>query len=919
MTKTALANPFILIDGSSWLHRAYHALPPFSNSKGVPTSAMLGMCNMLRRLLADYQPQRIAVVLDTGGETFRHRLDPNYKANRPPIPDELRLQYARVGELIEAMGLPLLGIRDVEADDVIGTLSRQAEAEQHNVLIVTSDKDLAQLVGPYVQLLDTMKNRVTDRAGVIEKFGVPPERIIDFLALVGDTSDNIPGVPKCGPKTAAKWLNEFGDLETLMRRADEVGGKVGEYLRASLEQLPKSQQLATVKCDVALPQPWDGYQRQDADLPALRALLLEFEFRRWLDELDSDAGASAAAPTHNATLHTDTAPVAPQPADNAPSDYRCIVDEAEFKQLLSALQAAELICLDCETDALDAHQAGLVGLSFAVAPGTAWYLPLRHDYMGAPRQLDFDAVIAALKPILEDPQRPKLGQHIKYDCEVLARHGIQVQGIAHDSMLESYVFNAVASRHDMDSLAATYLGRQTIKFEDVAGKGKHQLSFNQIELERAAPYAAEDADITLQLHQAIYPQLAAQAGPLEVYRDIEVPLIPVLTAIESHGVLIDAGLLATASREMAARMVALEAQAHEAAGGAFNLNSPVQLKAILFDQLGLPVISKTPKGQPSTNESVLEQLADEHALPRLILEWRGLAKLRSTYSERLPEQINPRTGRVHTSYHQAVAATGRLSSSDPNLQNIPVRSTEGRRIRQAFIAPPGYTIASIDYSQIELRLMAHFSQDQRLLQAFHEGQDIHRATASEVFGSALEDVSTEQRRAAKAINFGLIYGMSAFGLARQLGIAREEAAAYLKRFFERYPGVQQFMETTKAQAHERGYVETLAGRRLYLPMINDRNGQRRQAAERVAINAPLQGTAADLIKRAMIDVHYWLQQNAADAHMIMQVHDELVFELPSERAPELAEQLTQRMCNIARLSVPLEAEAGLGDNWDAAH
>ncbi len=917
--------PLILIDGSGWLYRAYHALPDFSNSKGEPTSAVFGMGNMLRKLLREYQPRRIAVVFDARGDTFRNEIYPEYKANRPPIPESLESQFPRIVQLLEAMGLPVLQVQGVEADDIIGTLATAATRAGCEVLIVTSDKDMAQLVDERVKLLDTMKDRVMDRRGVIEKFGVPPERIVDYLALMGDSSDNIPGVPKVGEKTAAKWLNEFGTLDALVQRAGEVSGKIGDNLRGALKQLPMARQLATISCDLKLSRAWDSLRPGQPDTAKLRALLAELEFKQWLRELDDPATRTLAAASPLPSREGARGRGGSEPAPNIPlaqhtdAHYHCVLDDAALTQLLSKLEAAELICFDTETDALDAHGARLVGLSFAVTPGEAWYVPLAHDYLGAPKQLPAEKVLSRLKPLLQDARKPKVGQHLKYDAEVLVRHGIEVQGIRYDTMLESYVLNATATRHDMDSLAEKYLGYKTVSFVDVAGKGKHQLSFNQIELDRATIYAGEDADITLRLHEMLYPLLSATPTLQKLFDEIEMPLVPVLTAMECHGVLLDLTLLRKISAELAARMDELRATAYREAGQEFNLNSPPQLQTLLFEKLQLPVIAKTPKGQPSTNEDVLEQLAEQHPLPRMILDYRAFTKLRSTYTEALPLQVNQRTGRVHTSYHQAVAATGRLSSADPNLQNIPIRTAEGRRIRQAFIAPEGYTLLSVDYSQIELRLMAHLSKDPRLQQAFHEGRDIHQATSAEVFGVPVEEVTSDQRRAAKAINFGLIYGMSAFGLGRQLAIGRNEAQEYIDRFFARYPGVRDFMEATKKQAREQGFVETLFGRRLYLPEINSRNPAQRQYAERTAINAPLQGTAADLIKLAMIDLHRWLAAEAPKAHMTMQVHDELVFELPGKTAEKLAPQIATRMCKVTQLAVPLQADYGLGANWDATH
>jgi DNA polymerase I len=905
--------PLILVDGSSWLFRAYHALPPLTNARGEPTGAVFGMYNMLKRLLKDYAPERFCVVFDPSGKTFREDWYPEYKANRGETPEDLKSQFPRVTELIQAMGLPVFAVDGVEADDVIGTLAQQARQQGLDVVIVTSDKDMAQLVDDHVHLLDTMKNRRMDPAGVVEKFGVKPEQIIDYLALMGDTSDNIPGVHGVGPKTAAKWLNEYGSLDALVAQADAIKGKAGENLRAALDHLPLSKRLTTIVCDVELPVPLDSLRPGERDEDAMAALFERLGFKperaaRAVEAVVPD-GEPAPAPAEPAA----------SPANAQPTAVRCITTEADFDALIAALEAAELICLDTETDALDAQQAGLVGLAFAVKAGEGWYLPLAHNYMGAPAQLPMEAVLQRLKPLLEDPRRPKLGQHLKYDLNVLRRHGISVQGVAHDTMLQSYVLDAAGHRHDMDTLAKRYLDHTTTTFSDIAGKGKAQLTFNQVALEQAAPYSAEDADITLRLHEALHPRLTAEPALDAVYRELEMPLVPVLADMEYHGVGVDVPLLRRISTELAQRMETLEKDCHEAAGQPFNLGSPKQLGAILFDQLGLRVVSKTPKGEPSTAEDVLEVLAEEHPLPRLILEWRSVSKLRSTYTETLPQMVNPKTGRIHTSYHQAVAATGRLSSSDPNLQNIPIRTDEGRRIRQAFVPAEGCSLLSIDYSQIELRLMAHFSGDEKLLGAFRAGQDIHRATAAEVFGVDLEAVSSEQRRAAKAINFGLIYGISAFGLARNIGVGRNEAAEIIERFFTRYPGVKAFMDGTREQARERGYVETLRGRRLYLPNINARNAAQRQYAERTAINAPLQGTAADLIKAAMLDVHAFLAREAPAVRMIMQVHDELVFEGPTDTLKALAQPLSERMCRSSALTVPLVAEPGLGDNWDASH
>ena len=936
------SRPLVLIDASGWLFRAYHALPPLTTPRGEHTGAVLGMANMLRRLLKDYAPEEIAVVFDAPGKTFRDEIYSEYKANRDATPEDLSMQFPMIAELVQAMGLPLLAIAGVEADDVIGTLASQADAAGKEVLIVTSDKDLAQLVNTRISLLDTMKNRRMDPAGVVEKFGVPPERIIDYLTLVGDTSDNIPGVPLVGPKTAAKWLVEHGSLDAIVSNAGQIKGKAGENLRASLGQIPMSRQLATIRCDVELPLRFDQLHPAAPDVDKLAGLYRRFEFRRLLEELESSAPPSAAAaPAPVAVAVVEAAIVAPGEAPAAATEEvstvapasgaaeppqqeskktrdELVVDEAAFAAMLEKLAAAEVICLDTETDALSAMQSGLVGLAFAVEQGHGWYVPVAHNYLGAPAQLPMQEVLRRLKPILEDPRKPKLGQHIKYDLNVLARHGIEVQGVAYDTMLESYVLDAAGNRHDMDTLADKYLGHSTIHFSDVAGKGKSQITFNQVSLDVASAYSAEDADITLRLHHVLYPRLCEVPALKQVFETIEMPLVPVLAGIERNGVKVDGPLLGRISAELAGRMDELQAQAWQQAEGEFNLGSPKQLQAILYDKLKLPVLGKTPKGEPSTAEDVLEELAAQHPLPRLILDWRAMQKLRSTYTDNLPREINPQTGRIHTSYHQAVAATGRLSSQDPNLQNIPVRTAEGRRIRQAFIAEPGNAVLSIDYSQIELRLMAHFSGDARLQDAFAKGLDIHQATAAEVFGIPLEEVG-EQRRAAKAINFGLIYGMSAFGLARQLAIGRGEAQDYIDRFFARYPGVKQFMDSTREQAKTRGYVETLYGRRLYLPNILSRNAAQRQYAERTAINAPLQGTAADLIKLAMIDVAAWIAAEAPSLRMIMKVHDELVFEGPREELRTRAPQLADRMCRVSQLAVPLVADWGVGANWDEAH
>jgi DNA polymerase-1 len=912
-------HPVVLIDASGWLFRAYHALPPLNNAKGEATGAVFGMTNMLKRLLRDYQPEHLAVVFDAPGKTFRDEIYAHYKATRQETPEDLSAQFPVIVEMVRAMGLPVLQVVGVEADDVIGTLARQAQHAGHEVLLVTSDKDMAQLVNDRVAMLDTMKDRKLDPAGVEEKFGVPPERIIDYLTLVGDTSDNIPGVPLVGPKTAARWLKDYGSLDALVARAAEVPGKAGENLRASLEQLPMARRLATIHCEVELPVPLDQLRPRAPDRNKLLELYRRLGFNRWLEELEAAVpeaeGPAVAAETSAAAALA----AGPPPAESARTRDEVVLDEAAFVGMLERLQKAELICVDTETDALDSMQAGLVGMAFAVEPGHGWYLPLAHNYLGAPAQLPLEPTLQRLKSLLEDPTKPKLGQHIKYDLNVLARHGVEVRGVAYDTMLESYVLDATGNRHDMDTLAEKYLNHRTIHFEDVAGKGKAQITFNQVAVDVAGAYSAEDADITLRLHRALYPRVCEVPELRHVFESIEMPLVPVLAGVERNGVKVDVPLLQKISAELGVRMDEIQATAWNEAGGQFNLGSPKQLQAILYDQLKLPVLGKTPKGDPSTSEDVLEELAAQHALPRLVLDWRGMSKLRSTYADNLPQQVNPQTGRIHTSYHQAVAATGRLSSSDPNLQNIPVRTAEGRRIRQAFVAEPGNVLLSIDYSQIELRLMAHFSADARLQEAFAKGLDIHRATAAEVFGTPLDQVEGEQRRAAKAINFGLIYGMSAFGLARQLAIPRGAAQDYIDRFFARYPGVKRFMDDTREGARNRGYVETLAGRRLYLPNIRSRNAAQRQYAERTAINAPLQGTAADLIKLAMLDVAAWLAREMPDVRMIMQVHDELVFEGPEAALRKRAGEIALRMCRVQELAVPLVADFGIGGNWDEAH
>ena len=928
----------VLIDGSSYLFRAFHALPPLSNAAGEPTGALFGVVNMLRATLKE-KPECAAFVVDAPGPTFRDALYPDYKANRPPMPDDLRAQIEPMMQIVAALGFPILRVRGVEADDVIGTLALQAQAAGSEVTISTGDKDFAQLVRPGIVLANTMKtlhsdgSRLDSEASVVAKFGVRPDQIIDLLALMGDTVDNIPGVEKCGPKTAAKWLGEYGSLDGVIANADRIGGKIGENLRAALPRLPLSRQLATIKTDVELDLPHDALRLREPDVAALRELYQRYGFNAALRELDGKPGIGTENPgigsresgigKAEARIGKAGSPSSAEPLDPALSikgEYECVTTTAQLDAWIDTLRAAELIAFDTETDSLDPMRAHLVGMSFAVEVGRACYLPLAHEYPGAPAQLDRAATLAALRPILEDADKPKLGQHGKYDLHVLRRHGIDVAGYAHDTMLESFVWNATGSRHDMDSLAQRYLGYTTIKYADVTGKGSKQLAFSQVALDVATAYAAEDADITLRLHRALHPKLAGEPALARVYRDIEMPLVPVLERIEANGVLIDAAELHRQSQDLGKRMHAAQQQAHAIAGHPFNLDSPKQLQAILFDQLKLPALVKTPGGQPSTNEEALDAIADAHPLPRLILEYRGLAKLRSTYTEKLPAAINPETGRVHTSYHQAGAATGRLASSDPNLQNIPVRSDDGRRIRKAFIAPPGRQILACDYSQIELRIMAHLSEDAGLLRAFAAGLDIHRATAAEVFGAASPDaVSSEQRRAAKAINFGLIYGMSAFGLARQLGIERGQAQDYIGLYFSRYPGVREYMERTRAQAKQRGYVETVFGRRLYLPDIHARNQALRTGAERAAINAPMQGTAADIIKRAMVAIDGWLRGHDSRARMIMQVHDELVFEADADFIETLRSAAVEKMQAAATLRVPLVVDCGTGDNWDQAH
>ncbi|HDS6886856.1 TPA: DNA polymerase I [Morganella morganii subsp. morganii] len=924
-------NPLILVDGSSYLYRAYHAFPPLTNSAGQPTGAMYGVLNMLRSLIMQYEPSHVAVVFDAKGKTFRDELFEAYKSHRPPMPDDLREQIAPLHDMVVAMGMPLLSVSGVEADDVIGTLAKQAAAEGRAVLISTGDKDMAQLVTPDITLINTMNNTILGPEEVETKYGVPPSLIIDYLALMGDSSDNIPGVPGVGEKTAQALLQGLGSLDDIYADLDKIAGlsfrgakTLAPKMETNKEMAYLSYTLATIKTDVELDCTWDSLVLTEPDLDKLHALFTQYEFKRWISDLEN-GGWLAKKSTRSASSKAAVTTAVQTPAapavtpDISSENYETILDEEALNRWAQILREAGEFAFDTETDSLDNLSARLVGMSFAAKAGHAAYVPIGHDYLDAPDQLLTEQVLRVMKPILEDEKIRKIGQNLKFDRGIMENYGVELRGIAFDTMLESYVLNSVAGRHDMDSLADRHLNYKTTTFEDIAGKGKKQLTFNQIPLEEAANYTAEDADITLLLHQALYPQLEAEKSLLHVYQDIEMPLVPVLSRMERTGVLIDANVLAAQSAELTARLDELEKQAFAIAGEEFNLSSPKQLQTILFEKLNLPVVKKTPGGAPSTNEEVLEELADNHELPRVILEHRSLSKLKTTYTDKLPLMVDPKTRRVHTSYHQAVTATGRLSSRDPNLQNIPVRTDEGRRIRQAFIARDGYCIMAADYSQIELRIMAHLSQDKGLLKAFAEGKDIHRATAAEVFGVPLDEVTADQRRSAKAINFGLIYGMSAFGLARQLGIPRGEAQRYMDLYFERYPGVLEYMARTREHAAEKGYVETLEGRRLWLPEINSRNGMRRKAAEREAINAPMQGTAADIIKKAMIAVDDWLQKENIDALMIMQVHDELVFEVRKEQQAEMAEKIRGLMEAAMKLDVPLKVEAGVGANWDEAH
>ncbi|KHF06198.1 DNA polymerase I [Vibrio parahaemolyticus] len=926
-------NPLILIDGSSYLYRAFHAYPGTMSNGEIPTNAVYGVVNMLRSMMRQFASERIAVVFDAKGKTFRDEMYSEYKANRPPMPDDLRCQIEPLHNVIRAMGLPLICVPGVEADDVIGTLAYQASQQGMPVLISTGDKDMAQLVDDNITLINTMTNVVMDREGVVEKFGIPPELIIDYLALMGDKVDNIPGVPGVGDKTATALLQGIGGLTKLYENLDDIaalgfrGSKtMAKKLVDNKDNAMLSYELATIKLDVELEETPESLLKAEPNKDELIKLYGQLTFKSWLNELleggsgtveavelAGSAQASSSSSSSHAEMETSAVTI-----DR--SQYETILDEASFNAWLEKLKAAELFAFDTETDSLDYMVANLVGLSFAIDEGIAAYVPVAHDYLDAPEQLDRDWVLEQLKPILEDDAQAKVGQNLKYDASVLARYGIEMKGIKYDTMLASYVYNSVGGKHDMDSLALRFLQHSCISFEQIAGKGKNQLTFNQIELEQASPYAAEDADVTLRLHNRLFANIEQDEKLKSVYEEIEMPLVPVLSRIERTGVLIDDMKLSAQSVEIAARLEELEQKAYEIAEQEFNMNSPKQLQAILFEKMGLPVVKKTPSGTPSTNEEVLQELALDYPLPKLILEYRGLAKLKSTYTDKLPKMINPSTGRVHTSYHQAVTATGRLSSTDPNLQNIPIRNEEGRRIRQAFVAPAGYKILAVDYSQIELRIMAHLSGDQALLDAFRDGKDIHAATAAEIMGVSIDQVSSEQRRRAKAVNFGLIYGMSAFGLAKQLGIPRSEAQAYMDKYFERYPGVMQYMEDTRSAAADKGYVETIFGRRLYLPEIKSRNGMRRKAAERAAINAPMQGTAADIIKKAMLLVDQWIQEEGnGRVKLLMQVHDELVFEVEESSLSEIESKVQKLMESAAELKVPLVAEAGHGDNWDQAH
>ena len=907
----------LLVDGSSYLYRAFHALPPLANSRGEPTGAVYGVLNMLSKLMKEQAPDFVGIVFDAPGKTFRDEIFAEYKAQREPMPDDLRRQTEPLLEAVAALGLPVLRVEGVEADDVIGTLARRAAADGIRVIVSTGDKDMSQLVNDSITCVNTMTNATLDREGVKAKFDVYPEQIVDYLALVGDSSDNIPGVPKVGPKTAAKWLGEYSTLDNLIANAARIDGKVGESLRENLPTLELSRRLATIESNVKLDVAPSELVPRPIDVEKLRALYTQLELKSLLRQIPSSDASTSETPAAEPSAPGDA--VAPSAPSADARSYETIFTRADLDRWLEILRRAPLFAFDTETTSLDYMNAAIVGVSFAAEPGHAAYVPLAHDYAGAPAQLGREEVLSLLRPLLEDPQASKLGHHLKYDAHVLANHGIELKGMRYDSMLESYVLNSTATRHDMDSAAEKYLGIKTIHFEDVAGKGARQLTFNQVPVERAAEYSAEDADVTLKLHRTLWPQIEKLPKLKTLYEEVEQPLVPVLKRMEEHGVLIDRDMLRRQSSELAKRMMEIVAEAQREAGAPFNLDSPKQLQELLFNKLNLPVLRRTPTGQPSTAEDVLEELAASYPLPRLIMEYRGFAKLRSTYTDKLPEQVNARTGRVHTSYHQAVAATGRLSSTDPNLQNIPIRTPEGRRIRQAFIAAAGSVILAADYSQIELRIMAHLSGDQGLLDAFAQDRDIHQATAAEVFGIPLEQVSADQRRSAKAINFGLIYGMSAFGLARQLGIERGAAQQYVDLYFQRYPGVKRFMDETRAQAREQGFVETVFGRRLYLNDIRSGNAQMRQYAERSAINAPMQGTAADIIKRAMIAVDAWLESRRVAAKLIMQVHDELVLEVANDAVDRVRDRVRDHMANAAQLRVPLKVDVGVGANWDEAH
>jgi len=915
MNKTLL-----LVDGSSYLYRAFHAMPDLRNPEGAPTGAIYGMINMLRKLRNDYPAAYMACVFDAKGKTFRDDLYPEYKAHRPSMPEELARQIEPIHEAVRALGWPILMVDGVEADDVIGTLAVQAVEHRMQAVVSTGDKDLAQLVNDHVTLINTMSNEKLDRAGVEAKFGVPPERIVDYLTLIGDTVDNVPGVEKVGPKTAVKWLTQYGSLDEIVAHAADIGGAVGGNLRRALDWLPQARVLLTVKTDCDLSAHMktipESLVAQAPDDEALTAFFKKYGFKTWLRELTGEAAGSRPAAQVHAGAPQGALFDAPEAVTTA--DYETVLSDEQLDRWLALIDAAELTAVDTETTSLDAMRAELVGISLCCQPGVAAYIPVAHNYQDAPSQLAREHVLARLKPWLEDVAKPKLGQHLKYDSHIFANYGIALRGIAHDTLLESYVFESHKS-HDMDSLALRHLNRKTISYEEVCGKGASQICFDQVALDRATEYAAEDADITLQLHRAMFPHIAADAGLCYIYQKVEVPTLVVLQKIERNGVLIDTELLKRQSHELGTRMLEMEQQAYELAGQPFNLNSPKQIGEIFFDKLKLPVVKKTPSGSPSTDEEVLQKLAEDYPLPKILLDYRGLAKLKSTYTDKLPKMVDPATGRVHTNYAQAVAVTGRLASNDPNLQNIPVRTAEGRRIREAFIAPAGSVIVSADYSQIELRIMAHISGDANLLRAFAEGEDVHRATAAEIFGIAPAEVSSEQRRYAKVINFGLIYGMSAFGLASNLGIERSAAQMYIDKYFQRYPAVAQYMADTRSQAKARGYVETVFGRRLWLPEINSPNGPRRQAAERAAINAPMQGTAADLIKLSMIAVQDWLEAGRLQSKMVMQVHDELVLEVPQDELEQVREKLPQLMSGVARLKVPLVAEVGIGSNWEEAH